>query len=90
MVRRGSPEDGRGSVEMAELLHHGSDGGGAEAGIGSVASKGRDYSKPLSARLAGFSRQFFRETIPAWLTVAVMLGLIFGGCCSNVSRQAII
>lgn len=24
------------------------------------------------------------ETLPQWLTVAAMLTLIFGGCCSNV------
>lgn len=29
--------------------------------------------------------RFFVETIPAVLAVGGMLGLIFGGCCSNVS-----
>lgn len=34
---------------------------------------------------------FFRETIPSFLAVSVMLSLIFGGCCSNVfALEAII
>lgn len=45
-------------------------------------------SRPVPARLVSFSRQFFRETVPAWLTVGVMLALIFGGCCSNVCASA--
>ena len=27
-------------------------------------------------------------TVPAWLQLSVMVGLIFGGCCSNVSALA--
>ncbi|KAJ3551494.1 hypothetical protein NPX13_g11348 [Xylaria arbuscula] len=32
----------------------------------------------------GLAGRIFIETIPQFLTVGVMLGLIFGGCCSNV------
>jgi len=47
--------------------------------------------RPASKRLMGFAGRFFIETIPAWLTVGIMLSLIFGGCCSNVfALEAII
>ncbi|KAI1202445.1 UAA transporter family-domain-containing protein [Nemania serpens] len=36
------------------------------------------------SKLMGFAGRIFIETIPQWLTVGAMLGLIFGGCCSNV------
>jgi UDP-xylose/UDP-N-acetylglucosamine transporter B4 len=29
--------------------------------------------------------RIFIETIPQWLTMGMMMALIFGGCCSNVS-----
>jgi hypothetical protein len=35
---------------------------------------------------ATVARQAAIETGPSLLAVAVMLSLIFGGCCSNVSR----
>ncbi|KAH8820537.1 UAA transporter family-domain-containing protein [Xylogone sp. PMI_703] len=44
------------------------------------------FSKAMA--LAG---RMFIETIPQWLTIGVMLSLIFGGCCSNVfALEAII
>ncbi|RPB02367.1 UAA transporter [Choiromyces venosus 120613-1] len=30
-----------------------------------------------------------QATIPMWIQTAVMIGLIFGGCCSNVSRNSL-
>ncbi|KAI1304733.1 hypothetical protein F5Y03DRAFT_384638 [Xylaria venustula] len=36
------------------------------------------------SKLMGLAGRIFIETIPQWLAVGVMLGLIFGGCCSNV------
>jgi UDP-xylose/UDP-N-acetylglucosamine transporter B4 len=36
------------------------------------------------SKLVGLAGRIFIETIPQWLTVGAMLGLIFGGCCSNV------
>ncbi|GAP93483.2 putative UDP-N-acetylglucosamine transporter YEA4 [Rosellinia necatrix] len=36
------------------------------------------------SKLMGLAGRIFIETIPQWLTVGAMLGLIFGGCCSNV------
>ncbi|KAI6087897.1 UAA transporter family-domain-containing protein [Hypoxylon rubiginosum] len=41
--------------------------------------------------LMGLAGRIFIETIPQWLAVGAMLGLIFGGCCSNVfALEAII
>lgn len=37
------------------------------------------------SKLVGLAGRIFIETIPQWLAVGAMLGLIFGGCCSNVS-----
>ncbi len=36
------------------------------------------------SKLMGLAGRIFIETIPQWLAVGAMLGLIFGGCCSNV------
>ncbi|KAH8676372.1 UDP-N-acetylglucosamine transporter YEA4 [Xylariales sp. PMI_506] len=41
--------------------------------------------RPAYAKLMGLAGQIIIETLPQWLTVGAMLGLIFGGCCSNVS-----
>ena len=41
--------------------------------------------RPTFSKLMGLAGRIFIETIPQWLTVAAMLSLIFGGCCSNVS-----
>lgn len=40
---------------------------------------------PKVLRLAG---RILAETASQWVAVGVMLGLIFGGCCSNVSFAA--
>lgn len=40
--------------------------------------------RPTYSKVMGFAGRIFIETIPQWLAVGVMLGLIFGGCCSNV------
>ncbi|KAI1327562.1 UAA transporter family-domain-containing protein [Xylariaceae sp. FL0255] len=40
--------------------------------------------RTASAKLVGLAGRIFIETIPQWLTIGAMLGLIFGGCCSNV------
>lgn len=44
--------------------------------------------RPAYQKLVGFAGRIFIETIPQWLAVGAMLGLIFGGCCSNVSRTS--
>ncbi|CAJ2513357.1 Uu.00g014760.m01.CDS01 [Anthostomella pinea] len=47
--------------------------------------------RPTHSKLMGLAGRIFIETIPQWLAVGVMLGLIFGGCCSNVfALEAII
>lgn len=46
---------------------------------------GIDDPRPASSRMMGLLGRIFIETIPQWLAVGAMLGLIFGGCCSNVS-----
>jgi UDP-xylose/UDP-N-acetylglucosamine transporter B4 len=46
---------------------------------------GIDDPRPASLRLMALAGRIFIETIPQWLAVGAMLGLIFGGCCSNVS-----
>ena len=46
---------------------------------------GIDDERPTSSKVMALLGRIFIETIPQWLTVAAMLGLIFGGCCSNVS-----
>ena len=43
--------------------------------------------RPTFSKLMGLAGRIFIETIPQWLTVAAMLSLIFGGCCSNVSSN---
>ncbi|KAK6198347.1 protein phosphatase 2A regulatory subunit cdc55 [Pestalotiopsis sp. IQ-011] len=39
--------------------------------------------RPAYSKLVGLAGRIFIETIPQWLAVGAMLGLIFGGCCSN-------
>ncbi|KAH9883199.1 UAA transporter family-domain-containing protein [Xylariomycetidae sp. FL2044] len=47
--------------------------------------------RPAHSKLMGLAGRIFIETIPQWLAVGAMLGLIFGGCCSNVfALEAII
>jgi UDP-xylose/UDP-N-acetylglucosamine transporter B4 len=46
---------------------------------------GIDDPRPASSRMMALAGRIFIETIPQWLAVGAMLGLIFGGCCSNVS-----
>ncbi len=46
---------------------------------------GIDDARPVASRLLALAARIFIETIPQWLAVGAMLGLIFGGCCSNVS-----
>jgi UDP-xylose/UDP-N-acetylglucosamine transporter B4 len=47
---------------------------------------GIDDPRPASSRMMALAGRIFIETIPQWLAIGAMLGLIFGGCCSNVSR----
>lgn len=44
-----------------------------------------ENKRSVSQRIMALAGRFFIETVPAWLAVGGMLGLIFGGCCSNVS-----
>lgn len=37
-----------------------------------------------SSRIWAMVGKVLIEMVPAWLAVGAMLGLIFGGCCSNV------
>jgi len=46
---------------------------------------GIDDNRSTSSRILAMAGRIFIETIPQWLAVGAMLGLIFGGCCSNVS-----
>jgi UDP-xylose/UDP-N-acetylglucosamine transporter B4 len=46
---------------------------------------GIDDQRPTSSKILALLGRIFIETIPQWLAVGAMLGLIFGGCCSNVS-----
>jgi len=41
-----------------------------------------------SRSLLAFTGGIMQSTIPAWIQTCVMVGLIFGGCCSNVSLSA--
>ncbi|ESZ95029.1 upd-c transporter [Sclerotinia borealis F-4128] len=45
---------------------------------------GINDKRPRSSKLLAMAGRIFIETIPQWLAVGAMLGLIFGGCCSNV------
>lgn len=47
------------------------------------ANDGRAWSSRVWAMVG----KVLIEMVPAWLAVAAMLGLIFGGCCSNVRVQ---
>ncbi|CAK7565010.1 MAG: golgi uridine diphosphate-N-acetylglucosamine transporter [Sporothrix epigloea] len=52
---------------------------------------GVDNDRPVFSRAMALAGRIFIETIPQWLTIGAMLGLIFGGCCSNVfALEAII
>jgi len=46
---------------------------------------GIDDTRSASSKMFAMAGRIFIETIPQWLAVGAMLGLIFGGCCSNVS-----
>lgn len=46
---------------------------------------GINDKRSTSSKLLAMAGRMFIETIPQWLAVGAMLGLIFGGCCSNVS-----
>jgi solute carrier family 35 (UDP-xylose/UDP-N-acetylglucosamine transporter), member B4 len=48
---------------------------------------GIDDERPTSSKIMALLGRVFMETIPQWLAVGAMLCLIFGGCCSNVSRR---
>lgn len=48
---------------------------------------GIDNERPTSSKIMALIGRIFIETIPQWLAIGVMLGLIFGGCCSNVSGE---
>jgi len=50
---------------------------------------GIDDPRPVASRLLALAARIFIETIPQWIAVGAMLGLIFGGCCSNVSEDPI-
>ncbi|KAI9647449.1 golgi uridine diphosphate-N- acetylglucosamine transporter [Ciborinia camelliae] len=45
---------------------------------------GINDKRPTSSKIFAMAGRIFIETIPQWLAVGAMLGLIFGGCCSNV------
>ena len=45
---------------------------------------GVDDQRPMFSKAMGIAGHIFIETIPQWLAIGAMLGLIFGGCCSNV------
>lgn len=52
---------------------------------------GVNDDRPVFSRAMALAGRIFIETIPQMLSVGVMLGLIFGGCCSNVfALEAII
>ena len=52
---------------------------------------GVDDDRPVFSRAMALAGRIFIETIPQWITIGVMLSLIFGGCCSNVfALEAII
>ncbi len=52
---------------------------------------GVDDERTVFSRAMALAGRIFIETIPQWLAVGAMLGLIFGGCCSNVfALEAII
>lgn len=52
---------------------------------------GIDDDRPLYSRMMALAGHIFIETIPQWITIGIMLSLIFGGCCSNVfALEAII
>ncbi len=48
---------------------------------------GIDDPRPASSRIMALLGRIFIETLPQWFAVGAMLGLIFGGCCSNVSNN---
>jgi UDP-xylose/UDP-N-acetylglucosamine transporter B4 len=48
---------------------------------------GIDNERPTSSKIMALLGRIFMETIPQWLAIGAMLSLIFGGCCSNVSRR---
>jgi solute carrier family 35 (UDP-xylose/UDP-N-acetylglucosamine transporter), member B4 len=50
---------------------------------------GIDDQRSTHSKLMGFAGRIFIETIPQWLAVGAMLGLIFGGCCSNVRSRCL-
>jgi UDP-xylose/UDP-N-acetylglucosamine transporter B4 len=45
----------------------------------------RREEEPLPAKALRLAGRIAAETASQWIAVGVMLGLIFGGCCSNVS-----
>jgi UDP-xylose/UDP-N-acetylglucosamine transporter B4 len=49
---------------------------------------GIDDERPTSAKVMAIVGRIFMETIPQWMAVGAMLGLIFGGCCSNVRKSS--
>ncbi|KAF7866779.1 hypothetical protein EAF04_005621 [Stromatinia cepivora] len=45
---------------------------------------GINDKRSRTSKMLAMAGRIFIETIPQWLAVGAMLGLIFGGCCSNV------
>lgn len=45
----------------------------------------RRDGESLGSQVGRLAGRLFAETASQWIAVGVMLGLIFGGCCSNVS-----
>ncbi|KAM3078187.1 golgi uridine diphosphate-N-acetylglucosamine transporter [Clarireedia jacksonii] len=79
-------------LQASSNLHHGQTDGdvappkviNAAPSLEKAEMYGIDDQRPASSKMLAMAGRIFIETIPQWLAVGAMLGLIFGGCCSNV------
>ena len=72
VVNNGSPSDSPGSPRAD-----------SERPVnGTLIREKREAEEPKGSRVASAVLQ---TTLPAWVNVGIMVGLIFGGCCANVS-----
>ena len=91
--RRMSPSRTRGrkapqGADAAADANLGTDGDGLGVMAGHGGAVVRESPRRAPVQAAAIARRILLESLPALLAVGTMLGLIFGGCCSNVGLHA--
>ena len=68
----------------AEIAFHPNTASRANGAVPTRKTVGGGFNMSNALSVAGAVVQ---STVPAWIQTGVMVGLIFGGCCSNVGAR---